>query len=129
MTQGSALRNMQNASGELQKHIPLAAPSKKIQKLDRKQLIGGVMKDADHDEGMLAHTFSKENLKQKFKDLKPCERVDVLYMHLIHNLPSIEIAKIMELNYKTVTNCIKAFKEHQRIFKLITKQTKLFLLK
>ena len=48
---------MQNASRELQEHIPVAAPSKKIHKLNRKQLIGGVKNDAADGEGMLAHTF------------------------------------------------------------------------
>ena len=65
----------------------------------------------------------------KFKNLKPCERLDVLYMRLIHKMTPIEIAEVMELNYKTVSNCIKAYTEQQRTFKLITKQTKQFLLK
>ena len=55
--------NPQKTSSVLKDAAPAAAGSKKIKKLNRRQLIGGASQDAEHREGMVAHSFQTENLK------------------------------------------------------------------
>ena len=82
----------------------------------------------------LAKSVDLDDIQMEFKrDLKqyllPAQRVDIIYHHKIHKWSPTQISKVLGLSFTTVIDIIKGHRENGRLFKLLPKHSKRFILK
>jgi DNA-binding MarR family transcriptional regulator len=61
--------------------------------------------------------------------LYPFQKIDIIYEYEHHHLTKKELADNLDLNYSTLVSAIKVYEENGRIFKLLPKHSKAFILK
>lgn len=68
-------------------------------------------------------------MRQGAQYLVPFQKVEILYMHVIHLKSQKEISAILNLNYSTVMSVVRGYRTTGRIFKLLPQHSKQFILK
>ena len=91
---------------------------RKMYQMTRGQMIGKTIPKEEQGtanlEGRSADTsqvngfFNRENKRQINQYMLPCQRIDMVYDHVVHRMKVIAIAEKYGMNYSTVFNTVKA---------------------
>ena len=73
--------------------------------------------------------FSQSKDREHRQRLPPSQRIDLIYGYTIHKEHITDISRRLDIEKSTVSKIVKAFREEGRLFKLLPRHSKIFILK